>query len=105
MQFGFVKDAGTRNAVFVLRSIAERAVEMQKDVFPVFHQLPVYTKAFNKVRHTQLFEDLTMIGKDTKDVKLLQNLYWEQTACVRVETELSDYINTKRGVRQECVMS
>ena len=102
VQFGFVRDAGTRNAVFVLRSIAERAVEMQKDVFLCFID---YTKAFDKVRHDQLFEDLTKIGLDTKDIKLLQNLYWEQTACVRVETELSDYINIKRGVRQGCVMS
>ena len=31
-QFGFVEDAGTRNAIFVLRMITERAVEMQKDV-------------------------------------------------------------------------
>ena len=75
---------------------------MQKDVFLCFID---YTKAFDKVRHDQLFEDLTKIGLDTKDIKLLQNLYWKQTACVRVETELSDYINIKRGVRQGCVMS
>eukprot|EP00057_Strongylocentrotus_purpuratus_P027795 XP_011682269.1 PREDICTED: RNA-directed DNA polymerase from mobile element jockey-like [Strongylocentrotus purpuratus] len=45
VQFGFVKDAGTRNAVFALRSIAERAVEMQKDIFLCFID---YTKAFDK---------------------------------------------------------
>ena len=32
-QFGFVEDAGTRNAIFVLRVITERAVEMQKDIY------------------------------------------------------------------------
>ena len=37
-QFGFVEDAGTRNAISVLRNIMERAVEMQKDVY-VFHRL------------------------------------------------------------------
>ena len=35
-QFGFVEDTGTRNAIFVLRVITERAVEMQKDVFMCF---------------------------------------------------------------------
>ena len=40
-QFGLVEDAGTRNAIFVLRMITED-----------------YTKAFDKVRHNELFEDL-----------------------------------------------
>ena len=35
-QFGFVEDAGTRNAISVLRVITERAIEMQKDIFMCF---------------------------------------------------------------------
>ena len=47
-QFGFVKDAGTRNAIFVVRNITERAVEMQKDMYMCFID---YSKAFDKVKH------------------------------------------------------
>ncbi len=37
-QFGFVEVSGARNAIFVLRMISERPVEMQRDVFIyVFH--------------------------------------------------------------------
>ena len=54
-QFGFVEDAGTRNAIFVLRVITERAVEMQKDIYMCFID---YAKAFDKIRHQELFEDL-----------------------------------------------
>ena len=32
-QCGFVQDAGTRNAIFTIRLLAERALEMQKDIF------------------------------------------------------------------------
>ena len=32
-QFGFMPDKGTRNAIFTLRMITERCVEMQKDIY------------------------------------------------------------------------
>ncbi|XP_071944773.1 uncharacterized protein [Antedon mediterranea] len=32
-QYGFVKDSGTRNAIFVIRMITERAVEMQRKMY------------------------------------------------------------------------
>jgi hypothetical protein len=101
-QFGFVQDAGTRNAIFVLRMITERAVEMQKDVFMCFID---YSKAFDKVKHVELFEDLSKLDLHGKDLQLLQNLYWKQTACMRVDGECSEYASIKRGVRQGCVMS
>ena len=47
-QFGFLEDAGNRNAIFVLRMITERAVEMQSDVFVCFID---YSKSFDKVRN------------------------------------------------------
>ena len=52
-QFGFVKDAGTRNAIFLVRNITERA--MQKDVYMCFID---YSKAFDKVKHSELFEEM-----------------------------------------------
>ena len=101
-QFGFVEDSGTRNAIFVIRMITERAVEMQKDVFMCFID---YTKAFDKVRHEQLFEELGKLDLYGKDLRLMQNLYWNQTACIRVDGKCSNYTRIERGVRQGCVMS
>ena len=42
-QCGFVQDAGKRNAIFIIRILSERAIEMQKDLFLCFVD---YTKAF-----------------------------------------------------------
>ena len=47
-QFGFRKGKGTRNAIFVLRTIIERAIEKQKDLFMCFVD---FEKAFDMVRH------------------------------------------------------
>ena len=102
-QFGFVEDAGTRNAIFVLRVIIERAVEMQKDINMCFTD---YAKAFDKVRHQELFEDLDKLDPCTEKMSsLLASLYWNQTACIQRAGEYSEYIKIRRGVRQGCVMS
>jgi len=36
VQYGFMPDRGTRNAIFVLRRMVERSVEKQKDVYTCF---------------------------------------------------------------------
>ena len=33
VQYGFMHERGTRNAIFVLRKLVERMIEKQKDVY------------------------------------------------------------------------
>ena len=42
---------------------------------------------------------------DGKDTRLIGNLYWNQKAAVRIENEVTDWTEIKRGVRQGCVLS
>jgi len=72
-QFGFRKCKGTRNAVFVMRMLAERSIEMQKNLYIVFID---YEKAFDRVKHHEIMKDLEQIGIDQKDRRLIENLYW-----------------------------
>ena len=48
---------------------------------------------------------LSEIGVDGKYIKIIRNLYWDQTASLRIMIELSDEILIQRGVRQGCVAS
>ena len=64
-----------------------------------------YTEAFDKVRHETLMDILQKLDIDGKDLRLLRNLYWDQMAAVRIEGQVSDWKNIRRGVRQDCVMS
>ncbi len=41
---------------------------------------------------------------DSKDLRLIHNLYWNQEAAVRVVDKESETQSIKRGVRQGCVM-
>ena len=101
-QYGFRKGKGTCNAIFVLRMIIERAIEVQKNLFMCFID---YQKAFDTVKHEELLALLSSLDIGRKDLRIIRNLYYEQTAAVRVDNELTDYVKIKRGVRQGCVLS
>ena len=101
-QCGFVEGKGTTNAIFILRTLIERALEIQKDVYLCFID---YTKAFVRVCHDEIIKELTKLRIDGKDLRLIKNMYWEQTAAMRVEGEISAFEKIKRGVRQGCVLS
>ncbi|GFO06913.1 endonuclease-reverse transcriptase [Plakobranchus ocellatus] len=101
-QFGFMPDKGTRNTIFIMSMLMERCIELQKDIHLFFID---YSKAFDKVRHVELFRMIEKLDIDGKDLRVIRNLYWNQTASVRIEGEHSDFKPVKRGVRQGCVMS
>ena len=101
-QCGFVDDAGTKTAIWMVRILSERAIEMQRDLYICFID---YTKAFDKVQHEELLKLLQSLDLDGKDTRLIRNLYWDQTAWMRVENELSEFTQIQRGVRQGCAFS
>ena len=101
-QFGYQPGKGTRNAIFCLRMLAEKAIEKQKDLYICFID---YVKAFDRVKHKKLMEMLEHLEVDGKDLRLLANLYWNQRAAIRTDRELGDWIEIGKGVRQGCVLS
>ncbi|GFR87016.1 endonuclease-reverse transcriptase [Elysia marginata] len=78
-QYGFVEAKGTTNAIYTLRTLIQRAIEVQKDVYLCFLD---YTKAFDRVRHDEIMKDLTQIKIDGKDLRVIKNIYWKQTAAM-----------------------
>ena len=85
-QSGFRQGNGTREGLLNLRLICERYL-VQKDVYICFLD---YEKAFDRVRHEPLMHCLSEIGLDGKHRRIIRNLYWDQTASVRIMNELSD---------------
>ena len=69
----------------------------KKDLYLCFID---YSKAFDKVRHEKLFNILELLDIDGKHLRVIRNLYWDQSVAVRIGGELSEYKLIKRGVRQ-----
>ena len=82
--------------------LVKKMLSVRKKIYAFFID---YEKAFDRVYHEKLMEVLSEIEIDSKDKRIIQNLYWQQTASVKTGSETSDNFKVKRGVRQGCVLS
>ena len=78
-QCGFVEGKGTVNAVYLLRTLIERSIEVNKDLHLCFID---YTKAFDNVRHVKMLNMLADLQIDGKDLRLVTNIYWKQKSAI-----------------------
>ena len=83
---GLRPGAETREGIFNIRTICERAIEVQKDIYICFIE---YTKAIGKVKHSYMIECLSKIGVNDTDLQMITKLYWEQTAAVRTDNGIT----------------
>ena len=75
---------------------------MFKDMF--IYATQTMQSHLKRVKHTQVIAALEKAGIDGKDIRIIIELYWEQKAAIRVNQELSDSAETKRGVWRGCVL-
>ena len=64
IQYGFMPDKATGNAIFVLQRLVERSVEKQRGVYTCFID---YSKAFDTVNHELLVELLQSLDVDKSE--------------------------------------
>ena len=102
VQYGFRKNSGTREAIFNLKILAEKYIEVNQDIYACFID---YSKAFDSVKHADMVNYLKNIDLDENDVALIANLYWCQKTKIRLQHGLSTPLDIQKGVRQGCVMS
>ena len=74
-QFGFKSGSGTRDAIFTMRIVTQKCLEKGKYLYVCFID---YAKAFDRVQHQKAFECLRNTRMDSKDLRVITNLYWNQ---------------------------
>ena len=77
-QFGFRRGKGTRNAIGMMRIIAERTLEVD-ELCVCFID---WQKTFDRVNWTTLMQLLKRIGIDWRERRLISKLYMEQKVKV-----------------------
>ena len=102
VQAGFRPKRGTRDHIFNIRNILEKCREYNKDLYACFID---YSKAFDCVEHKKMWEIMIDMGFPKHLVCLIENLYLNQEAAVRVEGETSEWFSVGKGVRQGCILS
>ena len=52
-----------------------------------------------------MIECLSGIGVNSKELRIITKMYWEQTGIVRINSGVTSEFKIKKGVRQGCVLS
>ena len=78
IQYGFMPDKETGNAIFVLRRLVERSFEEQRDVYTCFID---YSKAFDTVKHESLVELLQSLDVEVRDKAANPSLLETNRGC------------------------
>ena len=63
------------------------------------------SRPFDRVKHTELLKIMKEVGLDSRDVRIIANLYWSQTAYVNIAADKTEETKIQRSVRQGCVLS
>lgn len=101
-QFGFRQGMGTREALFSINVLIQRCIDVNRTIYACFID---FSKAFDNVQHHKLIDILKSKKIDSQDIRIISNLYWNQSAKIKVDDELSDEIKIMQGVRQGCLLS
>ena len=78
LQNGFRPGTGTQEGIFNLRTMCERATDVQKGVYICFID---YKKAFDRVKHFKMIECLSESGIDNKDLQIMSKLLGTVSVC------------------------
>ena len=100
IQAGFRKDRGTRDQIANIHWIIEKAREFQKSIYFCFID---YTKVFDHVDHSKLWEIIQEMGIRNHLTCLLRNMYAGQEAAVRTSHETTDWFQIRKRVHQGCI--
>ena len=101
-QAGYRRNRGTIDMLFSLQLMIEKVRNSNDEAFFVFID---YSKAFDSVKHHQLFETMLSMGFPRHLVALIAGLYDNQKATIRWNGEHSKFFKIEKGVRQGCILS
>ena len=101
-QAGYRKGRGTTGMLFVLQILIEKVRNTEDEAFITFID---YSKAFDSVDHHHLFTTMLEFGFPKHLVSLISQLYTEQKATIRWNSEHCPFFDIERGVRQGCILS
>ena len=101
-QFGFRRGKRTRDAIGMMRIIAERTLDIDEELCVCFID---WQKAFDRVNWTKLMQILKRIGIDRRERRLISKLHLERNVKLRLDRRETRSVQIGRGARQGCCLS
>ena len=101
-QCGFRSNRTTADMIFCLRQLQEKCIEQDRPLYIVFVD---FTKAFDTVGRTGLWQLLRKYGCPEKFTTMIEALHTGMMANVSVGGEVSETFGVTNGVKQGCVLA
>ena len=101
-QCGFRSNRSTVDMIFCLRQLQEKCIEKDRPLYIVFVD---FTKAFDTVGRTGLWQLLRKYGCPEKFTTMIESLHTGMMVNVRNGGEVSDTFAITNGVKQGCVLA
>lgn len=101
-QGGFRKGRGTMDNIFILNHVIQREKGKGEKVYAMFVDLRA---TFDNVDRNKLWGILQDKGIEEQLIRRIRSLYKETRVRIRTKEGTSSSFNTKKGVRQGCVLS
>ena len=103
MQFGFMPEKGTTDAIFIMRQVQEKhQAKKKKKLYYVFMDLE---KTFDRVPREVVRWDFKKLGVDEWLIPTIMPLYTEACTIVRTDAGLSESFEVKVSLHQWSVLS
>ena len=102
LQFAFKPKLGTTMCTLTLKEVITHYMNNQSDVFSCFIDA---SKAFDRIRHDQLFTLLIERQVSAMDIRILMNQYKHQKIRTTWKGSMSETFTAMNGIRQGSVAS
>ena len=101
-QNGFRKDRRAEDNIYVINEMIERKKRDGDRVYMAFLDIE---KAYDRVNREQLCRVLESVGVSEQMVRIVRSMYASMRAKYRLGVIETDWVYTRRGVRQGCILS
>src|SRR5215469_7200857 len=85
------------DAIFVIRQLTEKALEFNRPIYLCFIDIE---KAFDKIRLKHVLNILRDLGVPSGILSLIQDIYTNNYASIKIEGKLEGKIPVIQGIRQ-----
>jgi len=96
-QCGFRRNRSTTNQIFTLRQILQKTKEFGIETHHLFSD---FKSAYDTIKRGQLYKAMSEFNIPNKLIRLTRMTMENTQSQVRIQSDLSVLINTKRGLRQ-----
>ena len=101
-QAGFRAGRSTTKQIFNLRTLYEKYLQHQQDLYHVFID---FKKAFDRVWRAALCATTKKYNISTNVIQVIKKLYNKAASAVLFNGSAGDWFRTTVGVRQRCILS